>query len=169
VEVDTLPADATTHVSVRARDAEGEGVTEVRAVLVSGSARAGAPSSTSWTWSGPPATSSTGWEGDLVLPQGTYHVLVGIADIAHAVNYVGTSYPHDDHGYLRLDHDRSWSSWSTPPADARSSHPRNREARGAKHGLPTVVPRPRVRPPSRTAPGSSTSAADVVPSPAVRK
>jgi hypothetical protein len=32
-------------------------------------------------------------------------VLVGVADIAHARNFVGTSYPHDDHGFVRLDHD----------------------------------------------------------------
>jgi hypothetical protein len=109
-EVDTLPAAATTHVSVRARDAEGEGVTEVFAVLVSGSARADAPQFDRVDLVRTSGDLVDGvWEGDLVLPQGTppgtYHVLVGVADIAHARNFVGTSYPHDDHGFVRLDHD----------------------------------------------------------------
>ncbi len=109
-EVDTLPADATTHVAVRARDAEGEGVTEVRAVLVSDSARADAPQFDLVDLVRTSGDLVDGlWEGDLLLPQGTppgtYHVLVGIADIAHATNYVGASYPHDDHGYGRLDQD----------------------------------------------------------------
>jgi hypothetical protein len=109
-EVDTLAGPATARVAVRARDAEGEGVTEVRAVLVSGSDRVDAPQFPLVDLERTSGDLVDGtWEGDLVLPQGTppgtYPVLVGIADVAHADNYVGTSYPHDDTGYRRLDHD----------------------------------------------------------------
>jgi hemolysin type calcium-binding protein len=106
-EVDTLPADATTHVRVRAQDAAGEGVTQVTSVLVSDSNLATAPQ-----FDQVDLTLTSGdlvdgvWEGDLVLPQGTppgtYHVLTFVTDVAHSTGFIGPSYPNDTTGWRIL-------------------------------------------------------------------
>jgi hypothetical protein len=106
-EVDTLPADATTHVRVRAQDAAGEGVTQVTSVLVSDSTLATAPQ-----FDQVDLTLTSGdlvdgiWEGDLVLPQGTppgtYHVLTFVTDIEHSTGFIGPSYPNDTTGWRIL-------------------------------------------------------------------
>jgi hypothetical protein len=108
--VDTLPADATTHVRVRAQDAAGEGVTQVTAVLLSDSNLATAPQFDQVDLVRTSGDDVDGiWEGDLVLPQGTppgtYHVLTFVTDIAHSIGFIGPSYPNDTTGWRILDND----------------------------------------------------------------
>jgi Ca2+-binding RTX toxin-like protein len=107
-QVDTLPDDATTHVQVHARDAAGEGVTAVSAVLVPSSDSIGAPQ-----FDRVDLVLATGdledgiWEGDLTLPQsappGRYDVLVFVSDVSLSSSYTGTGSPYaDDPGYTTL-------------------------------------------------------------------
>jgi hypothetical protein len=109
-QVDTYQNDATTHVTVRARDVSGEGVTSVMAILVSESDLATAPQFTRVDLVRTAGDLEDGtWEGDLLLPQGTppgtYHVAALVNDITHSTWFVGPSYPGESTGHQRLDHD----------------------------------------------------------------
>ena len=106
-EVDTLPADATTHVRVRAQDVAGEGVTQVTSLLVADSNLATAPQFDQVDLALTTGDLEDGvWEGDLVLPQGTppgtYHVLTFVTDVAHSTGFIGPSYPNDTTGWRIL-------------------------------------------------------------------
>ena len=107
-QVDTFTAGATTHVQVHARDAAGEGVTAVTAVLVPSSESIDAPQFDRVDLvlaNGVPEDGT--WEGDLRLPQGTpagrYDVLVFVSDVSLSSSYTGTGSPYaDDPGYSTL-------------------------------------------------------------------
>ncbi len=110
-QVDTLSAEATTHVQVHALDAASEGVTAVTAVLVPGTQELGAPE---FDRADLVLTSGSGadgiWAGDLTLPQGTpagrYDLLVFVSDASMSSHYTGTGSPYADHlGYATLDSD----------------------------------------------------------------
>ncbi|HET7195394.1 MAG TPA: hypothetical protein VFI99_10450 [Nocardioides sp.] len=107
-QVDTLTAEATTHVQVHARDAAGEGVTAVTAVLVPSSDSIGAPQFDRGDLALMTGDHEDGvWEGDLMLPQGTpagrYDVLVFVSDVSLSRSYTGTGSPYaDDPGYTTL-------------------------------------------------------------------
>ena len=107
-QVDTFTAEAITHVQVHARDAAGEGVTAVSAVLVPSSDSIGAPQ-----FDRVDLVLATGdledgmWEGDLTLPQSTpagrYDVLVFVSDVSLSSSYTGTGSPYaDDPGFTTL-------------------------------------------------------------------
>jgi hypothetical protein len=110
-EVDTLTSAATTHVTVHALDAAGEGVTAVSAVLVSDSELATAPQFDKVDLQQTDGDMLDGtWQGDLVLdqgtPVGTYHVLVFVDDISHSRGYVGSGSPYaTGYGYTVVDGD----------------------------------------------------------------
>ena len=111
-EVDTLPGPQTTHVTVQAKDAPGEGVTRVTAVLRSDSQLATAPQfdQVDLTLDAGGSMTDGTWQGDLTLPQGTpqgtYHVLVFVTDITHSTGFVGPSSPDaQGSGYQVLDSD----------------------------------------------------------------
>jgi hypothetical protein len=100
-ELDTLPADDSTHVTVHALDAAGEGVTSVRATLVSDGSLASDPQ---FPVAGLQITSGTvtdgTWEGDVVAPQGTppgtYHLLVEVDDPGHGTWFTDPAGPMAD-------------------------------------------------------------------------
>jgi hypothetical protein len=110
-QVDTLPADATTHLTVHARDAAGEGVTAVSAVLVAASDAIGAPQFHRVDLVHAAGSAEDGtWEADLTVPQGTpagrYDVLVFVSDVSFVGSFTGTGSPYaDEFGYSTLSSD----------------------------------------------------------------
>ncbi len=102
-QLDTLAAADRTHVRVHALDAagEGEGVTSVRAMLVSDGSLASDPQFDFATLELTSGTVTDGWwEGDVVAPQGTppgtYHLLVAPVDRAHGKWYTDPAGPMAD-------------------------------------------------------------------------
>ncbi|HET7735213.1 MAG TPA: calcium-binding protein [Nocardioidaceae bacterium] len=99
----TLAGDDSTHVGVRVRDAqgEGEGVTQVQALLVAHESLTTDPQFSFTELTLTSGTVNDGWwEGDVVAPQGTppgtYHLLISIADRAHAAIYTDPTAPGAD-------------------------------------------------------------------------
>lgn len=102
-ELDTLEEDDVTRVRVFARDevGEGEGVRAVSAVLLADTDLAAAPQFAPTDLQLVDGTVSDGWwEGDVVAPRGTppgtYHLLVGVSDRAHAASYTDPTAPGAD-------------------------------------------------------------------------
>ena len=100
-QLDTLEHADSTHVTVHALDAVGEGVTSVQAMLVSDGSLATDPQFPAATLTLESGTVTDGvWEGDVVAPwqtpPGTYHLLVSVGDPGHGTMYTDPTGPMAD-------------------------------------------------------------------------